>query len=235
MSKVHRRRQVAVLGLVLISLCLVLVSSIINYQPAPTPSQPQGSSDSVQPLAMAELEKLEIREHQATDSYQRSEFGSGWAAWQSCDTRQKILARDLKNLQYSEDNCTVLSGVLDDPYTGKIINFTRGSGTSSAVQIDHVVALSNAWRTGAASWERSARISFANDDLELIAVDGAANNAKSSGDAAEWLPSNTAFRCQYIARQIAVKVKYLLWVTLAEYQAMRDVLSSCPDQRLPAP
>jgi len=97
-----------------------------------------------------------------------------------------------------------------------------------------VVALSNAWQTGAQQLTRQKRIELANDPLELLAVDGPTNQAKGDGDAATWLPPNKAFRCQYVARQIAVKVKYTLWVTSAEKQAMQRVLSDCANQRVPS-
>jgi hypothetical protein len=235
MAKVHRRRQVVVLVMVFLALVAALASSLFNSTPAPEATDPQASTDSSQSLALAELEKLEIKDHQAAASYARDEFGSGWAKWQTCDTRQKILARDLTEIVYDEDNCTVLSGVLNDPYTGKTINFTRGTSTSGAVQIDHVVALANAWQTGASYWDKPQRVALANDDLELLAVDGPANTQKSAAAASEWLPKNLGFRCQYVARQIAVKLKYLLWVTQSEYNAMSEVLSGCPTQRLPEP
>jgi Domain of unknown function (DUF1994). len=237
MSKIYRRRQVVVLAMILLSLLVMLASVFFDQasDSAPIQESHQEMSDSNESLASVELEKLEIKEHQIASKYVRSEFGSGWSKWQSCDTRQKILARDLTGITYDENNCTVLTGKLDDPYTGKVIDFTRGASTSSAVQIDHVIALSNAWKTGASYWDRAQRVAFANDDLELIAVDGPANNQKSNADASEWLPSNVAFQCQYIARQIAVKVKYVLWVTQNEYNAMKNVLNTCPDQRLPSP
>jgi hypothetical protein len=138
----------------------------------------------------------------------------------------------MKNTVVSE-GCIVTSGTLDDPYTGTTISFLRGATTSSAVQIDHVVALSNAWQTGAQALSREERIALANDPLELLASDGKANQQKSDGDAATWLPPNKAFRCQYIARQIAVKQKYTLWVVAAEKAAMERVLQTCPGQTLP--
>jgi len=188
-----------------------------------------------QPLALEVLKQLEIKDRAPKTGYSRSEFGNGWAKWQKCDTRQRILARDLTNIKLANDGCTVLSGTLNDPYTGKVIQFKRGVGTSSAVQIDHVVALSDAWQKGAQLLDADTREALANDDLELLAVDGQSNMQKSDSDAAAWLPKNIAFRCQYIARQIAVKVKYFLWVTQTEYDAIVRILRSCPEQRLPAP
>jgi hypothetical protein len=126
-----------------------------------------------------------------------------------------------------------MSGTLNDPYTGSVVAFTRGETTSQAVQIDHVVALSNAWQTGAQTLTHEQRVAFANDPLELLAVDGEANQQKSDGDAATWLPANKTYRCQYVSRQIAIKAKYQLWVTAAEKEAMLRVLQECPGQRLP--
>jgi hypothetical protein len=124
---------------------------------------------------------------------------------------------------------------LHDPYTGNDILFKKGSSTSNLIQIDHVVALSDAWQKGAQQLSFQERFELANDPLELLAVDGAANQQKSSGDAATWLPKNKSFRCAYIARQIAVKKKYFLWVTLAEKGAMKSILNTCPKQMLPSP
>jgi len=130
-------------------------------------------------------------------------------------------------------DCVVLTGTLADPYTATKISFVRGQDTSNAVQIDHVVALSDAWQKGAQKLDADTRRAFANDPLNLLAVDGPANQAKGDGDAATWLPSNKSYRCQYVARQVAVKAKYSLWVTQAEHDAIARVLKSCPDQSLP--
>lgn len=110
------------------------------------------------------------------------------------------------------------------------MDFQRGSDSSRAVQIDHVVALGDAWQKGAQGLAPKERQSLANDPLNLIAADGAANQQKSAADAATWLPKNTALRCHYVARQISVKAAYGLWVTAAEKDAMKRVLGSCPRQ-----
>ncbi len=148
--------------------------------------------------------------------------------------REIILNRDLLDVKIN-DKCQVVSGILNDPYTGKTIYFVRGNTTSGEVQIDHVVALSDAWQKGAQQFTLEERIQLANDPLELLAVDGAINQQKGDGDAATWLPPNKSFRCQYVSRQIAVKQKYGLWVTQAEHDAMSAILNKCPDQLLPSP
>jgi hypothetical protein len=147
--------------------------------------------------------------------------------------RNRILARDLELETFVSGNCKVATGTLSDPYTGKTYQFVRGKGTSDDVQIDHVVALADAWQKGAQSLTETERIAFANDPLNLLAVDGPTNVQKSSSDAASWLPPNKQYRCRYVARQIAVKEKYRLWVTRAEYNAIERVLNTCSGQRIP--
>jgi hypothetical protein len=144
------------------------------------------------------------------------------------------LKRDLTAVTYTNSvPCKVQTGVLADPYTGTTINFIRGAGTSSAVQIDHVVALSDAWQKGAQQLTLEQRTAFANDPLNLQATDGPTNIKKGDGDAATWLPSNRSFRCEYVARQISVKATYKLWVTQAEHDAMASVLANCSGQLAP--
>lgn len=184
--------------------------------------------------AISALATLAIKGRAPQTGYSRQQFGDGWEELGGCNVRDHILARDMTNVRLaSSADCAVESGVLNDPYTAKVIQFTRGPTTSSKVQIDHVVALGDAWQTGAQQLSANDRQQMANDPLELLAVDGSANTTKSDGDAATWLPPNKPYRCQYVARQIAVKQKYRLWITQAEHDAMATVLSSCPDQVLP--
>lgn len=163
--------------------------------------------------------------------YTREEFGPAWADvdHNGCDTRNDILARDLEGETFKPgtQNCVVATGTLADRYTGKTISFVRGNKTSSAVQIDHVIALSDAWQKGAQRLSADQRKQLANDPLNLMAADGPTNGAKGDKDAATWLPPNRAFRCEYVARQTAVKAKYKLWVTQAEHAAIANILASC--------
>jgi len=183
--------------------------------------------------AIAALKTLSVKSWASHNGYARSQFGEGWGDIGFCDTRNYILKRDLKKfVMRSGEDCIVESGTLNDPYTGKTINFVRGVKTSLAVQIDHVVALSNAWSTGAQKLSYATRVQLANDPLELLAVDGPTNGSKSDSDAASWLP-RVAYRCAYVARQIAVKRKYKLWVTGPEKSVMTNVLASCPGYKLP--
>jgi hypothetical protein len=180
--------------------------------------------------ALEALKTLEVKGRASKTGYARSEFGSGWATINGCSTRDIIMYRDLINVVLS-DECTVASGLLNDTYTGQPIEYTKAN--ASEIQIDHVIALSDAWQTGAQQLSAETRRQFANDPLELIAVSGKQNQIKSDADAASWLPPDKTFRCQYIARQIAVKQKYSLWVKPAELEAMKNVLNTCPAQAMP--
>jgi len=187
------------------------------------------SSQTESSEALEVLHSLPVKGKAPKTGYERNQFGNGWGKTNGCDTRNIILYRDLQH-PILENECKVIGGQLNDPYTGETIVFT--SDDTTKVQIDHVVALSNAWQTGAQQLSIDQRKQLANDPLELLAVDGKANQAKSDGDAATWLPKNKAFRCEYIARQIAVKKKYMLWLTKAEKEAMLAVLKVCPQQKL---
>jgi hypothetical protein len=186
--------------------------------------------------ARSALAALPVKGPAPLTGYSRAAFGPAWADVDrsGCDQRNQVLARDLTAVQLRKGSrCVVASGLLLDPYTGKRINFVRGQGTSEAVQIDHVVALADAWRTGAQQLDQQTRAQMAGDLVELLAVDGPTNEAKRDRDAAAWLPANKAYRCHYVARQVAVKTKYRLWVIPAERDAIDRVLAGCPSQPLP--
>lgn len=163
-------------------------------------------------------------------AYSREEFGPAWADADrnGCDTRNDVLARDLLEVTRAPgERCEVAGGVLEDPYTGRRIDFERGK-TSREVHIDHVVALSDAWASGAHGWDRSARQAMANDPANLLAVEGRANTDKGASDAAGWLPPRREYRCAYVGRQILVKATYGLSVTAEEREAMLGSLAACP-------
>ncbi|WP_245934353.1 GmrSD restriction endonuclease domain-containing protein [Arthrobacter psychrolactophilus] len=187
--------------------------------------------------ALEVLATLPIKGRAPKTGYTREQFGQAWADVDrnGCDTRNDILNRDLtaKTFKPGTRDCVVLTGVLAEPYTASTIDFVRGSTTSSAVQIDHVVALNDAWQKGAQQLSVEQRTALANDPLNLLAADGPANQQKGASDAASWLPPNKAYRCDYVARQISVKATYSLWVTQAEHDAMVTVLDGCSDIAVP--
>jgi hypothetical protein len=183
--------------------------------------------------ATAIIETLAVKGRAAKTGYDRSSF-SHWRDpdRNGCDARNDTLRRDLTNLVIKSDSngCKVLGGVLADPYSGKNIDFVFGA---SLIDIDHVVALSNAWQTGAFQFTSEIRLQFANDPLNLLAVSASLNRQKGDGDAATWLPPTKSYRCQYVARQIAVKKKYGLWLTKPEKVAMSTLLAKCPKEEIP--
>ena len=187
--------------------------------------------------AVAVLETLAVKGRAPKTGYERSQFGPTWSDVDrnGCDTRNDVLYRDLtsKTFKSGTQNCVVLTGILSDPYSGEKISFVRGVGSSMDVQIDHVVALSNAWQTGAFKLSYDKRLALANDPMNLLAVKGRLNSQKGDGDAATWLPPRKDIRCAYVAQQIVVKAKYQLWVTSAEKAAMVALLAKCPGFKAP--
>lgn len=185
--------------------------------------------------ALAGVARLTVKGRAPKTGYTRAQFGQAWydVDGNGCDTRNDILRRDLQSKQM-KNACKVMAGTLaPDPYSGRTIRFLYGG--ASEVDIDHLVALSDAWQKGAATWASGKRLALANDPLNLLAVGSSTNRSKGDGDAATWLPPNKAFRCTYVTRQVAVKGKYGLWVTSAERDAMVRVLTTCPTMGLPGP
>lgn len=196
------------------------------------PTAPEGVGTAAPPVAGTALDVLaglEVKGRAPRTGYDRDQFGDGWADLDGdgCDTRAAILRRDALT-------STLVDGCVDDvtildPYSGAEV-VGRGE-----IDIDHVVALGDAWQKGAQQMSPGARLRFANDPLNLLAVDDGLNRQKGDGDAATWLPPATGYRCAYVARQIAVKASYGLWVTEAERDAMTRILADCPAEPVPAP
>jgi len=219
----------AVCVLLLLAL-LVLAAALPSALAKNTRPEVAGASPAWVRTARARLSKLTVELAGSMTGYSREKFGTPWkdVDQNGCDTRNDILARDLKQIIFkSGSDCVVKKGTLRDPYTATTIHFVRGTRTSSKVQIDHLVALAAAWRTGARQWTPNRRLVYANDRVVLLAVDGPTNGSKSDQDAGEWLPPNVPFRCRYVAKQIEVKTKYTLWVTQPEKKEMRRVLDGC--------
>lgn len=214
-----------------------------EQKPPPLTAAPADRQQAGDVSAVALLARLPVKGRAPMTGYSRGMFGPAWTddnndplGHNGCDTRNDILRRDLTHaaIKPGSNGCTVLSGTLADPYTATTIAFVRGRGTSSQVQVDHVVALGDAWQTGAQQWGTARRVDLANDPLNLLAVAGSANQHKGDADAATWLPPNRFYRCAYVARQVAVKARYALWVTPAEHDAIAGVLSRCANQSAPA-
>jgi hypothetical protein len=206
---------------------IVLLSLLLTF--IPLQSNAAAKDD-----AVTVLNSLAVKGRAAKTGYSRAQFPT-WSDLNrnGCDTRNEILNRDLTKVVFKAGtrDCKVISGSLIDPYSGKVIIF---SSVKSTIDIDHVVALSNAWQTGAAYFDKSKRQLIANDPLNLLAVDYSLNRQKGDGDAATWLPPLKSYRCDYVARQIAVKAKYALWVTSPEKDAIIKILEKCVGQKIPS-
>ncbi len=207
--------------------CLAVLVGVVAH-PLPAGAEPPGATRS-------KLDGLAVKGRAPKTGYNRGQFGDAWSddvsvpgGHNGCDTRNDVLREQLADvvIKPGTNGCVVLSGVLSDPYSGATIEFQRGPDTSDQVQIDHLVALSDAWQTGAQQWEETARRNFANDPLNLQATSGRINHEKGDSDAASWLPPNTAYRCAYVSRIVDVKAAYGLWVTQAEHDAIARVLAS---------
>ncbi len=234
----HRARRLVAAVLALAGVTGFVILNPNSYDNIPDTSAESNSTDQINessndsPLAIEILKRLEVKGRAPKTGYDRKQFYDGWPSIEGCNLRQRILRREFGDTaKLADDNCSVLAGEFDEPYTGKHLQFSEKTAISKGVQIDHVVALSDAWQKGAQNLSKDERYNLATDPLNLLAVDASTNQDKSDGDAATWLPPNKFFRCQYIARQISVKYKYHLWVTEAEKTAMNTVLENCPNEK----
>ncbi|MDO5452016.1 MAG: HNH endonuclease family protein [Candidatus Saccharibacteria bacterium] len=237
-----KTRRLSVVVLALVAVILWLVINPESYEAVLTPVEDTGAEGSIDysaeavtvidgdaRLATEVLENLEVKGRAPKAGYSRDEFYSGWPTVEGCNLRQKILKREFGETAVL-DGCNVVAGEFDEPYSGEHKVFKTRDEISKRVQIDHVVALSDAWQKGAQYMERGVRYKIATDPLNLLAVDASLNEKKSDGDAATWLPPNKRFRCQYVARQVSVKYKYKLWMTEAEKEAISRILVNCPNE-----
>lgn len=209
---------------------LVAVLVLALFMPAQAEAAvPRASAVSKQvAAAKAMLKKLVLLSASTADYDRTGQFGEAWVDVDNdgCDTRNDILERDLVNEKF-KDSCLIATGTLKDPYTGKTINFVRGVGTSTKVQIDHVIALHFAWQYGATKWSFGKRVAFANDPINLIATDGPTNGRKSDLGPDEWLPPNKSYQCTYVIRFIRVAYMYKVGVTSRMKSVMTRTLNSC--------
>ena len=175
------------------------------------------------------LGEIEVAPVGGMAGYSREEFPH-WAAdgtqfgWDepdgSCDVRDDALLRDGRGVKVDED-CSITAGEWLDPYTG-----TKLTG-SEDVDIDHIVPLANAWRSGANDWNEIRRETYANDPGVLLSVDDAANQTKGDKGPEAWLPPNTHYRCEYARRWIWIKHNWNLTVNAQERTNLQEMLQGC--------
>ena len=208
---------------------VILITTLLFPTQSSNAADSSTATKSQYESALATLNKLPVKGRAPKTGYSREQFPH----WKDpdrngCDSRNDILKRDLTSVVFKSgtNNCKVISGTLLDPYSNKLIAFDINK-SSSTIDIDHVVTLSNAWQTGAFQLTLLERTNFANDPLNLLAVDFKLNRQKGDGDAATWLPPYKSYRCTYVARQVVVKAKYKLWVTAPEKTAIANLLTAC--------
>ena len=237
----YRTRRIIFALLPLAALAIYLIANPASYESVP--SVDNTNSGAVEPLGVTTasptdpnaklakdvLEQLEIKGRAPKTGYARTEFYNNWPNVDGCSLRQIIIKREVGDTA-EMNGCDVVAGTFTEPYTGQTFTATQKSDFSNHIQIDHVVALSDAWQKGAQYKTKEERYAMATDPLNLLAVDSNANQQKSDGDAATWLPPNKSFRCQYVARQVSVKYKYGLWITEAEHDAIFSILENCPNE-----
>ncbi|MFJ7998484.1 HNH endonuclease family protein [Streptomyces sp. NPDC096310] len=185
------------------------------------------TSDADKKAGLEVIEEVTTKSRGSSSGYDRKKFGYAWMdtadgvplAGNGCDTRNDLLARDGKDLKYrSGSDCIVVSMNLNDPYTGKEIEWRKEA--AAKVQIDHVIPLSYGWKMGASRWDAAKRKQLANDPLNLVPVDGATNGSKSDSGPADWLPPSERIHCSYAIRFAQVALKYELPVTTADKETM---------------
>lgn len=223
-----------VCAVVLVAIALVTSRDTSSKQPTLTSSYPSSSEP-----PLKKLSSLPVKGRAPRTDYERELFGAPWSddvtvegGHNGCDTRNDILRRDLSGAGFQPGNsCVVLSGVLNDPYTGEAILYQHEPEALSPIQIDHIVPLLDAWQKGAQDWDDLTRRNFANDPLNLQATTAEMNQEKGSGDAATWLPPNKSYRCTYATRIVDVKVRYRLSITADERAALAFLLNDCKTGR----
>lgn len=184
-------------------------------------------SDTEKSEARGLIKRLRVKGFGSNTGYARTRYGENWAdsavgvpyARNGCRTRDDLLARDGQNVKYrAGSSCEVVSMELTDPYTGRLIHWHKDN--ADAVQVDHVVPLNYGWRMGAPRWAMTKRIDFANDPLNLLPVDGDANEEKDAAGPSSWLPPRRGIRCAYVTRFAQVALKYDVPVTSADKKIM---------------
>lgn len=175
------------------------------------------------PVAVTMLKRLRVASEDGS-GYRRDHF-KHWTGG-SCDTRKRVLSRE--NRKSIGSSCDAHDGVWYSPYD------SVKTTDPSSFDIDHVVPLAEAWRSGASRWTSSRREAFANDlhPYSLIAVTASSNRQKGDRDPTLWLPGNRSFVCSYVARWIAVKFRWRLSVDRAEKATLSSVTGSCPNRKL---
>jgi len=215
------RRLPRLLAALAIAVSLAACQPIEDPSAGPT-SGPTGAAPVSAAQAVKDLAKLSERAGDSLAGYSRTKFHIWASQGDGCDTRDVVLKRDGKDVQATSD-CKITSGRWHSPYNGK--DYTE----PLQMDIDHIVPLANAWRSGADKWTDDQRKAFANDLTrpQLLAVDSSDNRSKGDQDPSQWKPPSHDYWCRYAQDWVTVKAYYHLTVTSAERSALTDMLDTC--------
>lgn len=234
----RRRRRAFLATTVILAVVAAGATALwLDHRETPRAGPPPAGDTAGTPLldiehARSGLDRLTIAWNRKWESYQRNAFGPGWTGrggepelTDGCTARDAVMKRDLTETQLAKSNsCTVLAGTLHDPYTGAQLPYDRYH--ASEIEIDHVVALGDAWRSGASDWDADRRERFANDVGNLLAVQKQANQDKGSRTPDQWKPRQS-YQCDYARRWVSVKGHWGLTVQPTEKRALADMLATC--------
>ncbi|MEV0194915.1 HNH endonuclease family protein [Nonomuraea sp. NPDC050691] len=215
----RRAVQVAVLTLVALP-----IAAVITAPPAgATPHKRSQVEAGAGALARRMLVQLKVARPLSLRGYSHRRFQPRWAHHKGkCDVREVVLARDGRRVRKNAA-CHPVKGLWYSPYDGKWLK------SEKQVDVDHVVPLAYAWRSGARKWSQARRRAFANDLVrpELITVSHSANIAKGGQGPQSWRPPRRAYWCRYATSWITVKHRYRLFVTRRERVALLNMLRTC--------
>ncbi|MBQ1011510.1 HNH endonuclease [Micromonospora sp. M51] len=200
------------------ALAAALALGVAGCVPPDEPATPPPSDGG---NAVEQLSELTVATAGSMKGYSRDRFPHWRDTGKNCDVRDSILQRDGKDVKLS--GCNVVGGRWESVYDG------RSFSDPSDVDIDHMVPLANAWRSGADEWDNAKRGDFANDTTrpQLFAVSASSNRAKGDQDPSQWKPANRSYWCKYAQDWVTVKHYWRLTVTSAEKAALTDMLEGC--------
>ncbi len=189
--------------------------------PSPTPPPTPTATPDANAGLLDILETLRGR-NRAPARYNRDDFGYPADLDDDCiDTRHEVLIEEATGPVELDDECYVAEGEWYDPFTDQTFTSPRD------LQVDHVVALADAWYSGAWAWSEEERAEFANDPANLNAIDGEENQRKSAWGPADYTPANEAHRCAYLEQYARVKVQWGLAITQRDFKALEEGLTAC--------
>ncbi|GHH71111.1 HNH endonuclease family protein [Promicromonospora soli] len=219
MSQLVVQRTSRIRHLIASVAALALVTLLIVVYPQPADAYPPDVPSKA--VAQAELDALTVQAESSSDTYDRDLFPH-WITVDGCTTRETVLQRDGDGVEVGSD-CYPTSGSWYSEWDGE----TRTA--PSDLDIDHVVALSEAWHSGASEWTTDRRQDFANDldGPQLIAVTAESNRSKSDNDPAEWVPPLASSHCAYAKMWIHTKYRWDLTLDTAEKASLQPLLDTC--------